>query len=240
MAAYRRVYDSCHLQADCQEPGSAPERYARQSSTMAYLFTYTRKLTGHGTAPRYLVIARALTSWSEARALGSRRLDRRLWPNCCRSFRPTVSDAADDTSRPGISHRAGRACDDKPTRCNVHRFESVSGGTDLQLTCFLSTFSAFAAAAPLRAALRHQRARSYRSISPAHRALSKPAVTAVNRWDRRTDGRTDAKPLHRPCSAYSADSVNKDIALFLKMLLHAERLSLGFTVDCGLGWVKRL
>ena len=24
MAAYRRVYDSCHLQADCQEPGSAP------------------------------------------------------------------------------------------------------------------------------------------------------------------------------------------------------------------------
>ena len=30
--AYRRVYDSRHLQADCQEPGSAPERYARQSS----------------------------------------------------------------------------------------------------------------------------------------------------------------------------------------------------------------
>ena len=25
MAAYRRVYDSRHLQADCQEPGSAPE-----------------------------------------------------------------------------------------------------------------------------------------------------------------------------------------------------------------------
>ena len=24
-----RVYDSCHLQADCQEPGSAPEPYAR-------------------------------------------------------------------------------------------------------------------------------------------------------------------------------------------------------------------
>ena len=29
MAAYRRVYDSHHLQADCQEPGSAPEPYAR-------------------------------------------------------------------------------------------------------------------------------------------------------------------------------------------------------------------
>jgi len=32
MAAYRRVYDSRHLQADCQEPGLAPETYARQSS----------------------------------------------------------------------------------------------------------------------------------------------------------------------------------------------------------------
>jgi len=25
MAAYRRVHDSCNLQADCEEPGSAPE-----------------------------------------------------------------------------------------------------------------------------------------------------------------------------------------------------------------------
>ena len=39
MAAYRRVYDSRHLQADCQEPGSAPEPYARQSS-MGYTFTF--------------------------------------------------------------------------------------------------------------------------------------------------------------------------------------------------------
>ena len=29
MAAYRRVYDSRHLQADCREPRSAPEPYAR-------------------------------------------------------------------------------------------------------------------------------------------------------------------------------------------------------------------
>ena len=36
MAAYRRVYDSHHLQADCQEPGPAPEPYARYSS-MGYL-----------------------------------------------------------------------------------------------------------------------------------------------------------------------------------------------------------
>ena len=41
MAAYRRVYDSHHLQADCQEPGSAPEPYARQSS-MGYLFSVRR------------------------------------------------------------------------------------------------------------------------------------------------------------------------------------------------------
>ena len=32
MAAYRRVNDSRHIQADCQEQGSAPEPYARQSS----------------------------------------------------------------------------------------------------------------------------------------------------------------------------------------------------------------
>ena len=29
MAAYRRFYDSRHLQADCQVPGSAAEPYAR-------------------------------------------------------------------------------------------------------------------------------------------------------------------------------------------------------------------
>ena len=29
MVAYRRVYDSRHLQADCQVPGSAPEPYVR-------------------------------------------------------------------------------------------------------------------------------------------------------------------------------------------------------------------
>jgi len=36
MPAYRRVYDSRHLQADCQEPGSAPEPYAPQSSIPFY------------------------------------------------------------------------------------------------------------------------------------------------------------------------------------------------------------
>jgi len=31
MAAYRRVYDSRHLQADCQEPGPAPARTLRSA-----------------------------------------------------------------------------------------------------------------------------------------------------------------------------------------------------------------
>ena len=38
-----RLYDSHHLQADCQEPGSASEPYSRQSS-MGYLF-YTTALS---------------------------------------------------------------------------------------------------------------------------------------------------------------------------------------------------
>jgi len=42
MAAYHRVYDSRHLQADCQEPGSSPEPFARQSS-MGYLFLETKR-----------------------------------------------------------------------------------------------------------------------------------------------------------------------------------------------------
>ena len=43
MAAYRRVYDSHHPQADCQEPRSAPELYDRQS-TMGYLFLFLKRM----------------------------------------------------------------------------------------------------------------------------------------------------------------------------------------------------
>ena len=38
-AACRRVYDSRHLQADCQEPGSVLETYARQSSVSNFFTT---------------------------------------------------------------------------------------------------------------------------------------------------------------------------------------------------------
>ena len=44
MADYHRVYDSRHLQADCHEPGSAPEPYARQSS-MGYLHLSLLQMT---------------------------------------------------------------------------------------------------------------------------------------------------------------------------------------------------
>ena len=42
MTAHRRVYDSHHLQSDCQEPGSAPEPYTwRSSKGYLYLFTFS-------------------------------------------------------------------------------------------------------------------------------------------------------------------------------------------------------
>ena len=50
MAAYRRVYDSHHLQTDCQESGSAPKPYARQSST-GYLYLLLGLRWGGGKFP---------------------------------------------------------------------------------------------------------------------------------------------------------------------------------------------
>ena len=41
MAAYHQVYDSRHLQDDCQEPGLAPEPYTRQSH-MGYLYVFSQ------------------------------------------------------------------------------------------------------------------------------------------------------------------------------------------------------
>jgi len=47
MAAYRRLHDSHHLQADCQEPGSAPEPYAQQSSMGYHFYLSGRCLSRH-------------------------------------------------------------------------------------------------------------------------------------------------------------------------------------------------
>ena len=38
MAAYRRVYDSCHLQADWKEPGSAPDPTLRYRVWATFIF----------------------------------------------------------------------------------------------------------------------------------------------------------------------------------------------------------
>ena len=62
MAAYCWVYDSRHLQADCQEPGSAPETYARQSS-MGYFYRYlcvTCSIMFHCTCSVLLCLGRVL------------------------------------------------------------------------------------------------------------------------------------------------------------------------------------
>jgi len=59
MTAYRRVYDAHHLQADCQELGSAPELYARQSSVgYLYLFLpmiHSMQLCAFGCFPNHLL-----------------------------------------------------------------------------------------------------------------------------------------------------------------------------------------
>jgi len=63
----------------------------------------------------------------------------------------------------------------------------------------------------LAVAARHsQRARTYRSTSPAHMAFrNKPAGRrCCCRSTGQTDGRTDAQPSHRPYSAYYSGSVN--------------------------------
>jgi len=65
MAAYRRFYDSRHLQADCQEPGSAPETYTRQSS-MGYLTLIRRSpIDNH----RYTqIVSRKSLKWTTGKS----------------------------------------------------------------------------------------------------------------------------------------------------------------------------
>jgi len=72
------------------------------------------------------------------------------------------------------------------------------------------TLPAFAAERRRACSTAPQRARSYRSMSPAHRALSSRATGSrcCYRSMGQTDGRTDSRPLHRPWSACCAGSVN--------------------------------
>jgi len=69
MAAYRLVYDSLHLQANCQEPGSAPKPYARYSS-MGYLYLFywpDRGQTDRVTAPTRSWLRRCLRLYRAVR-----------------------------------------------------------------------------------------------------------------------------------------------------------------------------
>ena len=54
MAAYRRVYDSRHLQADCQETGPAPEPYTHSNAIAA-----CKKFTAHDSDQRLQTFAMA-------------------------------------------------------------------------------------------------------------------------------------------------------------------------------------
>ena len=76
MAAYRRVYDSRHLQADCWESGSAQETYARQSS-MGYRYLFT------GVKAEAVTASYGRSVWSTVQACtaGTRPVKRRWVPH---------------------------------------------------------------------------------------------------------------------------------------------------------------
>ena len=80
----------------------------------------------------------------------------------------------------------------------------VNSAVDMTLPAFAAERRA---AAPL---LLRAGARRCRSISSARGALSsKPAARRSGRLTMgQIDGRTDSRPLHRPCCAYYAGSVN--------------------------------
>ena len=70
MAAYHRVYDLRHLQADCQEPGLAPEPYAWQSS-MGYLYIFYRSLVSMlvQATTQFRVVALSATPGSDIKSV---------------------------------------------------------------------------------------------------------------------------------------------------------------------------
>ena len=106
MAAYRRVYDSRHLQADCQEPGSTPEPYAL--NRVWATFTFLSKRVSHRCDVTAGVTTASTSCWLFSRQILVRRRAsaptcayRRWWvpvtrPRCClsvaasRTWSPTI------------------------------------------------------------------------------------------------------------------------------------------------------
>ena len=122
MAAYRRLYDSRHLQADCQEPGSAPGylfrtaggRRARQTDA-----TPDRRPADQSTAPTRRrrpalpagddVTTSAGTGNAVVRLVGRRRFSDEFRPVSGRRGRPRVRGRrADVDGRGGPAPRRGR------------------------------------------------------------------------------------------------------------------------------------
>jgi len=89
--------------------------------------------------------------------------------------------------------------------------DSVTSQFSLVNSAVNVTLPAFAAVRRAAGAVAAERRRC-RSICPGREALrSKTAAAVVRQWDRQTDGRTDARPLHRPCSTYYAGSVSNAV-----------------------------
>ena len=117
MAACRRVYDSRHLQADCKEPGSAPEPHAWQSS-MGYLVISGTREDASPTSPSadraqpLLFVNNALAN-CRCCAARIRRVNRRdtaalTEPRCLRTV--WTSSAASSDVRSLKSSRADDGC----------------------------------------------------------------------------------------------------------------------------------
>jgi len=71
MAAFLQVYDSRHLQADCQKPASALEPYTRQLS-MGYLYLFLLIHTTVDTVVLYVFLWQGVVSfWNWAGRLNS-------------------------------------------------------------------------------------------------------------------------------------------------------------------------
>jgi len=172
MAAYSRVCDSRHLQADCKEPPiSAPESYARQSS-MGYLYLFNAQFTPPA---RHDKTVRSVSCLA--------------W-RCDSALRFANSAKIVGLYHAPISHRTARKCilpleiflkfvrnswNLKPH--TSLRWASVVGSQHdaTRICCW----------APAPAAID-------RCILPTGRSAANPPAAA--QWDRQTD----AWPLHRP------------------------------------------
>ena len=173
MAAYRRVYDLPHLHADCQEPGSAPGPYARQSS-MGYLYPPLPFFTSCG-----LVTVQHSEAWCRV-----------VLPRPAAMAESSACERGNDVGQTSILDRRQflqfAYCSEfikRTSPCSAS-YISCQRGTARICSCGPALLWRFCCWTP----------NAGRSISPAHRALSsKPAARCCSgRSMGQTDGGTDA------------------------------------------------